>query len=255
MSRYPKLKFDQLKMYFGEPYEVNCEDALGKITVYQPTIGDIIECGESVFYPTLSLFVTNTTSYRLFLWDAGLDWNEVTDFQLFGLLYKTINPEAAKLMFGNLDWSSFEVFFRGSEMVMASKTENIEINEDVYEHIHQYLQNVFNMKPEEEFTKDPILKKWWVDKDRRKAKREENEKEKPSFSMVASISSFVNHPGTKYKLKELKEVGVCEFYDALQRLQIYENSIALLRGSMSGFVDTKKLKSEEMNFMRNINKT
>jgi hypothetical protein len=40
--------------------------------------------------------------------------------------------------------------------------------------------------------------------------------------------------------------------DSVQRLQIYENSTALLKGSMSGFVDTSKIDKDEFNFMREI---
>jgi hypothetical protein len=29
-------------MYFGEPYVIDCENAKGSITIYQPTIGDIL---------------------------------------------------------------------------------------------------------------------------------------------------------------------------------------------------------------------
>ena len=70
--------------------------------------------------------------------------------------------------------------------------------------------------------------------------------------MKSIISAMVNHPGFKYKLKELKEVGVAEFYDSARRLPVYEQSTALLKGMFSGFVDGSKIKPEEYNFMRDI---
>ena len=70
--------------------------------------------------------------------------------------------------------------------------------------------------------------------------------------MKSIISSLINHPGFKYKLKELKEVGVAEFYDYVKRLQVYEQSTALMKGMYSGFVDSSKLKPDDYNFMREI---
>lgn len=70
--------------------------------------------------------------------------------------------------------------------------------------------------------------------------------------MKTIVSSLVNHPGFKYKLKELKEVGVAEFYDSVKRLQIYEQSTALMKGMYSGFIDGSKIKPEDYNFMREI---
>lgn len=61
MPRNPKIEFDELQMYFGEPYVIDVEDAVGSITVYSPTIGDILLMGEKKFYQGLNIFICNTT--------------------------------------------------------------------------------------------------------------------------------------------------------------------------------------------------
>ena len=255
------IEFDDLQMYFGEPYVIDCENTIGTITIYEPTIGDIIKVGQTKFFETLNIFITNPTANRLFLWNAGIDWNNVSDFQLFCYLYNGINPEISKLLFGDLDWSSLKLFSKElkdkeeTEVVLASIDDNsnilLEINEDVYEHIHQYLQKMFNMKPEKELTDDQILKEWWIRKDtialQQKAKKDKNE-----YSLKSMVSACVNHPGFKYKKNELREVGVCEFYDSIQRLQIYEQATACMKGMYSGFVDSSKIPADSYNFMKNI---
>ena len=40
--------------------------------------------------------------------------------------------------------------------------------------------------------------------------------------------------------------------DSVQRLQIYENTVALMRGMYSGMIDIKGIDKEALNFMRNI---
>ena len=74
-SRNPSIEFDKLKLYFREPYEIDLEGTDGKIILHQPSIGDIISLGEKRFYATLNVFTTNTTAFRLQLWNQGLDWN------------------------------------------------------------------------------------------------------------------------------------------------------------------------------------
>lgn len=258
--RNPKINFDELQMFFGEPYVIDIEQIEGTITIYQPTIGDIVSIGEDKFYQTLSIFVTNTTTYRLMLWDAGMDWNNTSDFELFLMLYKSIDSDVSLMLFG-VDLSICEVYTltqnAGTEnetqepvLVYNDEIAQIIINETVYNHISQYLQNVFQMFPEEKLTKDPVMKMWFIERDRRQAAREERKKNKETFSMRSIISACVNHPGFKYNLKQLKEVGVCEFYDSVRRLQIYENSTALLKGMYSGFVDGSKIKPDDYNFMK-----
>jgi CRISPR/Cas system-associated exonuclease Cas4 (RecB family) len=136
-------------------------------------------------------------------------------------------------------------------LVLYDEISETEISEDVYQYFHQYYQTVFNMHPEEVITKDKMLKKWYIDKDIREAKRSEEKKTDEKESILQPlISSYINHPGTKHSLQELKEVGVYEFFDSIKRLQIYESATALMKGMYSGMVDGKKIKPEEYNFMR-----
>ena len=258
-SRNPIIHFDKLPMYFGEPFIIDFENLRGKVIIYSPTIGDIVEKGETRFYSTLSILTTNTTANRLMLWENGLDWNEVSDFELFSLLIKGVDKEVASLFFGELDISNFDRKAKetddGFEMVLYNEDADVEINERAYFYISQYIRTIFNYFPEEKLTDSNFLKKAFIDKDKRQKDIDAYKAQKGDnlgSHLQSQISSFVSHPGTKYKLRELKEVGVCEFFDTLQRLQIYESATACMKGMYSGFVDGKKIKPEDYNFMREI---
>lgn len=255
-SRNPIIKFDKLQMYFGYPYVVGDENSA--ITINIPTIGDIVEFGMGRFYQTVNIFTTNTTSYRLMLWEAGVDWTEISDFDLFTMLYKGIDQDASKFLFGDLDWSKFELFQKqlGDNVtkVLYNKENEIEINEDMYHHFSQYIRCIFNIYPEEKITTDSIMKKWFINKDKREKANEESKENKSDItsSMLATISACVNHPGFKYNVEELKQVNMCQFYDSVKRLQIYENTTALMKGMYSGFVDSKGISADSYNFMKEI---
>lgn len=262
MPRNPKVEFDMLQMYFGEPYEIDLEDAMGKVTVLQPSMGDIIRIGETRFYQTLNIFTCNTTQYRLILWDLGIDWNKFSDFELFVMLHSQADPEVTSLLFKDLDIASMEPLMKrkspedeNGELVLWDNEKQVEINANVHNHFSQYFRAMFNTFPEEKITNMDTLKNWYITKDRRAAEHAQEEEakgKKKSFSIQPIISACVNHPGFKYKLKELKDVGVMEFYDSVSRLQIYEQCTALMKGMYSGFVDGSKIKAEDYNFMREI---
>lgn len=261
-SRYLKIDFDRLQMYFGEPYVIDLPSAEGSITVLQPSIGDIVKLGEKRFYSTLNIFITNTTSYRLPLWESGVDWNELTDFQLFIMLYQGADNEVTSLLFDNVDFQNFKPYQKTKEdgkidLILYNEETKTEINEEVYGHFSQYLRTVFNIFPEEKLTSDRIMKEWFITKDKRQKSIDEEKAEKGLLkdnSLQPVISSCVNHPGFKYSLKQLKDVGVCEFYDSVQRIQVYESATACMKGMYSGFVDGKKINPTDYNFMRDFNK-
>ena len=82
--------------------------------------------------------------------------------------------------------------------------------------------------------------------------KKEKEDIKKSF-LLPLISSLVNHPGFKYKTNELKDIGIYQFMDSVQRLQVYENSTALLKGMYSGFVDSKQINQKHLNWLKDLN--
>lgn len=165
-------------------------------------------------------------------------------------------------MFGNIEFESFiplELQHTDGkiETVLYSKKHDLEINEDVYNHFSQYLMAVFNTHPEEKKTDDPVLKSWYIRKDKRdleikKEKKERNMPDDDSYSLADLISACTNHPGFKYNLQELRDVHVYQFFDAVSRLQVYESTTALMKGMYSGFVDTSKIPQSAYNFMRSI---
>lgn len=197
------------------------------------------------------------------LWGEGeepvVDWNEMSDFELFTLLIANADKEVYKLFLGDLDLSKFERVGKNVEdkqvLTLYDAEDEIEISEEVYWHLSQYLREMFTIFPEEKITKSPTLKKWYIDKDRKKREIDKEKAEKgevESSSLLPVISSYLNHPGTKYKSSELKELGVFEFWDGVQRLQIYEQATACMAGMYSGMVDSSKISADSYNFMKDI---
>lgn len=258
-------KISLLQLYFGDPYQVS-----DKIQVLQPTIGGILEYdkkfGESEFWSMLNVFIGNTTSYRLLLWDMGIDWNEISDFQLFSLLIKTLKVENTEILFGDLDLSSFDAYMKQipskerfddkeesepkQEMILWNPELDIEINEDIYNNIALYIRTMFNIFPKVEKAKGKTTKKWIIEEDRMNLAN--TKKEDTTSTFLPLIESCCCHPGFKYKKNELREVGIYEFMRDVQRLQVYESTTALLKGMYSGFIDTKGIDKEEFDFMREI---
>ena len=251
-----KFEFDKLKMYFGEPYSVKCD--VGEIVISTPTIGDILQFGEKEFYSMLNIFISNPTSYRLQLWDIGIDWNKISDYELFCMLIKGLEPEATKLLFGDINFQSFVLYnkkFDGSDeqiLTLYSQEQNIEITEDTYKCIAEYLRLMFNIYPKVEKAKGKATKEAIIDEDRMNLEMETKKNKKSKSMLLPLISSCINHPGFKYKLNELREIGIVQFMDSVQRLQIYESTVAINSGLYSGMCDLSKVDKKLFNFMRDI---
>ena len=153
-------------MYFGDPYEVG-----NGITIYQPTVGQILEIGESDFYSTLYIFISNPTTYRVQLWDMGVDWNKIKDYELFAMLLKSVRPEISKILFGDVDFTAFEPYAKTTVQknedgddeevtvpTLYNKDTEMELSEEDYTVMAEYLSVMFNIFPKIEHAKGKLTK-------------------------------------------------------------------------------------------------
>ena len=248
-----EYKFDPLKMYFREDYFVK------GIRIVQPTINDILNMGESKFYSGLSPFLYNSTSIRVMLWDLPqrIDWCNVKDIEVFGILKNMTNTDnsAIRLLFPDYRIEHMQLMQLNEknsnecQLFLYDEENDFVLNESEYMEIAEYIRTLLNIHPKIEKAKGKTTKQWMIDEDRMNMAQRD---EKNTSTLLPLISACINHPGFKYKLQELRDVGIYEFMDSVQRLQIYESTIALLGGSYSGFADMSKVPKEQFNFMRDI---
>ena len=245
--------FDKLQMFFGEDYQIT-----EGIVISQPTIGDIMTFGEERFYQTLNPFVVNPTSLRVILWQQGKDWTEISDYELFYqlILQLQLSPSETSMLFGDLDFRKFNLYKRQNvvdgelveDVVLLNHEQKVLIDEETYNHMSSYLRTMFNIFPKVEKAKGKTTKEWMIEEDIINSKSQQAYKS----NLQPMISFCLNHPGFKYKKSELKDLGVVEFYDSVQRLLIYESTSSLMKGMYSGFVDTSKIDKKEFDFMRGV---
>lgn len=253
-SHNPEYHFDKLKMYFGEDYTIN------DITISIPTIGDILEIGESRFYQAVSPFLNNPTSIRVLLYDVfKMDWNKTKDIEVFYIMLQMVkDKEPLKLLFKDISFEDFKLINAKKNefekdykwLALVSSSQNILIYEDQYLEIAEFIRDMLNVHPKTEKAKGKTTKHWMLQEDRMKAEQNQNEENKST--LLPLVSACVNHPGFKYKLEELKQVNICQFMDSVQRIQKYEQGVAAMHGIYGGFVNAKDIPQDLINFMSDL---
>lgn len=250
-SKDNEYHFDKLKMYFGEDFTYK------GITISMPTIGNILEIGESNFFKSLSPFLYNSTSIRVLLWDNGIDWNNVKDIEVFDIMRRMQDEKSGvNLLFKGISLDDFKLLAIKPEddsekqMFLYDESMDFALSEDDFMVIASYIREMLNIHPKIEKAKGKTAKSWIIQEDKLNASQEEERKN--SSTLLPLISSCINHPGFKYKLQELRDVGIYQFMDSVKRIQKYENGISALRGCYSGFVDGSKIDKEILNFMGDI---
>ena len=240
--------FDMLQMYFGRDQYVT--DVIG---IKQPTIGQIVDYGEQQIYALIAPFIMNPTSCRVKLWDSGIDWNKISEWELFLSTYKTLIEYDTSIVFGDLDFASLKLYRDKNDGVFLFDPDSkVFINETVYTYMSKQIRTMFNMHPKVEKAKGKTTKEWIIEEEREKQRLAKADENNSRSTLLALVSAMVNHAGFKYKRSELEEIGIVEFMDSVQRLQVYENATALMSGIYSGMVDASKIDKNEFNWLREL---
>lgn len=241
-------------MFFEYDYVVN-----DFITIHQPKIGDIIEFGESKVNLSIMPFVTNPTTHRLSLWDKGIDWNKISDYDLFLIMVRHLTKEETSLIFGGFDFSKLLVYSSedGKESILCNTNGELVIDEETYLKMSSYIRTMFNQFPKVEKAKGKNTKEWIIEEERMSLNGRANDRNEQDYfensHLMPLISFLLNHPGFKYNKAQLKEIGIVEFMDSVKRLQVYESLHAFSSGIYSGMLDVKKIDIEkELDWLKDL---
>lgn len=247
MANENLLEVDELSLYFGDPYVIN-----DYITITLPKIGELVAFGERSYYSMIQTVTAIPSEMKSQLWDMGIDWTQITDFQLFMMLAPTLSQDKTSMLFGDLDFQSLRPFENkeNDTVFLGNPETGVIIDELAFGKIHSYLCSAHNLTKKVEKAANEFTKKFMIDEDRQKIQYNQS---KPYKSFLRPLISAVKCR-MGYTLDYVKNMGLYEFMDDVSRLQIIVHSDALLQGSYSGMIDTKKIPKKEFDWCREITK-
>ena len=240
------IEIDKLKMYFGEPFF-----ASDQIPILCPTIKEIVSFGEREYYNTVHVLCSTPSDYKSILFDMGLDWEELSDFQLFHVLSQSLPQNKTKLLLGDVDLSKMKLYphpENEGEIILADKESGIIIDEYVYLKMAEYIRQMHGLKKNVERAKNKRTKRVMIEYDRQlRETRSESEYKSMLFPLITSLKAKMG-----YTLDYISQMRIVEFMSDIDRLNVIRSSDALFNAMYSGFCDTSKIDKKELNWCREL---
>ena len=237
---------DSLTLLSGEPIIIT-----NKIVYAQPKLEDVKRFGEKEYYQVLSNMTSIPSDMKSILWDAGIDWMEFSDMELFYALTNQLPTEKTEMFFPNVDFSGFEMVKTSSgDLVLYNSAQDIKIDKYVFYKMQECLCKSHSIKKKVEKAGNKYTKQILIDEDRQN--RELNKDKEFKSNLFGLISAMVNYAGFKYNYSTVWELTMFQFMDAVRRSTIIDSTNHLLNGIYAGTVDSKKIKNDKLNWMREI---
>lgn len=222
-----------------------------KITYSQPKLYDVIRFGEQEYYQILSNMTAIPSDMKSVLWDAGIDWMQFSDMELFFAMTHSIPVEKTSIFFPGIDFQKFVlVKNQNDDLVMYSKDQDIIIDPFVFAKMQTCLCKSHGIKKKVERAGNKYTKQILIEEDRQN--RNINKNKEFKSNLYGLVSAMVNYAGFKYNYETVWDLTMYQFMDAVQRSRLIDSTNHLLNGVYAGTVDGKKIKNEKFNWMREI---
>lgn len=232
-----------INLLYRRSYPIN-----DKINIIIPTVGEILD-DEDGYYNLLSVFTAAPIDMMVQLDDAGIDFTEITDFDLFMILFNAIREEDTSLILGDLDLSEF-VFAtneQNGQLVLYDPENDIVIDRAIHQKIAVTLRTIHHIKRDRRKPGNKEAKEYMLERARIKMKRNKNKQTDSQIEQL--IIALVNTEQFKYDYDSVKNLSIYQFNESVQQIIHKIDYEHRMYGVYAGTVDTKKMSQEDFNWL------
>lgn len=245
------MKNDELQIYRGKDFVIN-----NNIVIHQPTLDEICDWGEGKYFSFIHTFTATPTDMKYQLHKVGVDWNEISDYDLFLLLYKGFDQSVSGIIFGNLNFADFDVYKdpENEEIFLYNPDTGVRFDRSIYEIATDYIRSSHNLVKNVERAMNETTKLVLLEE--AKEQIESNANKKHGSILLPLISTITNMKEFKYGWTDVWNLRINAFMDAVRTVQHIKNVELLLTSGYSGFgVDLKKINKNELNYFFRSNES
>lgn len=241
--------FDELKHCFGsEDYKIN-----DYIKIHIPTIMEIMDFGEDSYFALISILTRKPYDIALDLWEHNVDYQDITDYDLFLDSITFVPKEASSIIFGELNFKDFKKYKNnetGFKYLVNLKEPDIIIDEAIYRYMVTYLRYCHFISEKVEYdVGNKTAKRFLIDRLKRKRKKYQRDLELgriKKHSVLSDLIRFcVNNEQFKYDYESVLNLKINLLYESYYTIQHLENRDNLFNGIYSATVDVSKLKERD----------
>lgn len=220
------------------------------ISIRIPSVGEILEC-EDDYYNLVNLLTSMPIDLMVFLDDIGVDFSTINDYDLFIMLFNVIRQYDTKLIFGNLDLSTFEFAIEestGKPVYIDPATER-KLDRAVQVNIAETLRKIHHLEKNKRKPGNEEARKYMIERARKKMKR--NQRRKHDSQLEDLIVAMVNTEQFKYDFEGTLELSIYQFNRSVRQIVKKVDYTNKMFGIYSGTLDPKNLSQDELNWLTN----
>lgn len=145
------------------------------ISIQIPTVGEVLE-DEEAYFNQVSLLTSMPIDLMVPLDEMGVDFAEISEYDLFLRMFFSIKEQDTHLIFGDLDISKFEVGRRiiDNSLVLYNPEKDITIDKKIASGISEALRKIHHLKKNRRKPGNKEARDYMLERAKTKAMRNKN---------------------------------------------------------------------------------
>ena len=219
-------------------------DIVPNLSIRIPTVGEILE-DEDKYYEIVSSLTATPFQYMVQLDDIGIDYTQITDYQLFMMLFPMYAKSDLSLLFSDLDTSDFGIYInqQDNSQVIYSPNNNIIIDELIYNDLADTIRKINLFEKVKSKPGNESARKYLLEKERKKQKRNAKKPKEPYLEKL--VIALVNTSEFPYNYETCMDLSIYKFNQSFKQIQqkiTFDNTMI---GVYAGTVDTSKMTNKD----------
>lgn len=232
-----------LNLLYKKQYEIN-----DSIKIVIPSVGEIID-NEDNYYSIITVLTAMPIDLMVPLDDAGIDYTEINEYDLFLLMSAGLKAQDTSLVFGDLDLTKFEISVnqQNGKIVLYDSENDIVIDRATHARIAGVLRKIHHLEKNRRKPANKEAKEYMLKRAREKMRRNRNRKQESQLEPL--IIAMVNAEQYKYDFEGTRELSIYQFNESVRQIIKKVDYDNRMYGIYAGTINAKELSQDDLNWL------
>lgn len=219
------------------------------VSVHIPTVGEILNFGEDAYYGMARGLSNMPYDAQVWLDDMGIDYQEISEFDLFYLVLYGYREKDLSPVFGAADFSSIQ-YGRTADgsPVIFEPSQKIVIDEMTQREISDAIRLLHGWRRTEKTAGNKESKEYTLKKLRKQQERAQKRGE--SKYLESMVTAMVNCHDFKYDFSSVQNLSIYCFNQSAGQILHSRSAGYLLQAVYNGKIDSSQLDEKTMAFIK-----